>query len=228
MGTSLRKIAQQKSRWELLHLSFCAWPLSKPTVRLMPTLLARSQLDSPTVVLWLVLDTPVLDILDTLVLDILDMLVLDILDTLVLDTLVMPTRLLLLPLPMDTPVLLLPLLSTDTQILDTDMPDTTASVRLRPKPIQMLMLTLSLRSLLVSPSITPLLPDMPQCWSSHRNHVCCPSLCWIPFICCSRLHRIFRCWTCWLCWTRILWSWWTRILRSCWTWIRICWTLRQA
>merc|ERR1712106_1020914 len=77
------------------------------------------------------------------------MLVLDILDTLVLDTLVMPTRLLLLPLPMDTPV------------LDTDMPDTTASVRLRPKPIQMLMLTLSLRLLLDSPSITPLLPDMP-------------------------------------------------------------------
>merc|ERR1740124_1472019 len=71
----------------------------------------------------------------------------------------MPTRLLLLPLPMDTPVLLLPLLSTDTPILDTDMPDTTASVRLRQK--LMLMLTLSLRSLLDSPSITPLLPDMP-------------------------------------------------------------------
>merc|ERR1740124_1740797 len=71
----------------------------------------------------------------------------------------MPTRLLLLPLPMDTPVLLLPLLSADTPILDTDMPDTTASVRLRLK--LMLMLTLSLRSLLDSPSITPLLPDMP-------------------------------------------------------------------
>merc|ERR1711892_966223 len=217
MGTSLRKIAQQKSRWELLHLSFCAWPLSKPTVRLMPTLLARSQLDSPTVVLYLVLDTPVLDILDMLVLDILDTLVLDILDMLVLDILAMPTRLLLLPLPMDTPVLLLPLLSTDTPVLDTDMPDTTASVRLR------LMLTLSLRSLLDSPSITPLLPDMPQCWSIHRNHLCCPCLCWIPFICCSRLHWIFRCWTCWTCWLC-----WTRILRSCWTWIRICWTLWQA
>merc|ERR1711892_1081978 len=148
MGTSLRKIAQQKSRWELLHLSFCAWPLSKLTVRLMPTLLARSQLDSPTVVLSLVLD-----ILDTPVLDILDMLVLDIL--------AMPTRLLLLQLPMDTPVLLLPLLSADTLLLDTDMPDTTASVRLKLKLILMLMLTLSLRSLLDSPSITPLLPDMP-------------------------------------------------------------------
>merc|ERR1711892_335421 len=44
---------------------------------------------------------------------------------------------------------------------DTDMPDTTASVRLRPKLILMLMLTLSLRSLLDSPSIMPLLPDMP-------------------------------------------------------------------
>merc|ERR1712106_302862 len=126
-----------------------------PTVRLMPTLLARSQLDSPT----LVLDTPVLDILDMLVLDILDTLVLDILVMLVLDILAMPTRLLLLPLPMDTPVLLLPLLSTDTPVLDTDMPDTTASVRLRQKLT--LMLTLSLRSLLDSPSITPLLPDMP-------------------------------------------------------------------
>merc|ERR1711892_740821 len=76
----------------------------------------------------------------------LDMLVLDILDMLVLDTLAMPTRLLLLPLPMDTQVLLLPLLSTDIPVLDTDMPDTTASVRLRPKLIPMLMLTLSLRS----------------------------------------------------------------------------------
>merc|ERR1711892_248234 len=94
---------------------------------------------------------PMLDMLDTLVSDILDMLVLEIL--------VMPTRLLLLPLPMDTLVLLLPLLSTDIPLLDTDMPDTTASVRLRPKLI--LMLTPSLRSLLVSPSITPLLPDMP-------------------------------------------------------------------
>merc|ERR1712153_256806 len=96
-------------------------------------------------------------------LDMLDMLVLDILDMLVLDTLAMPTRLLLLPLPMDTQVLLLPLLSTDTPVLDTDMPDTTASVRLKPKliPMLMLMLTLSLRSLLDSPSITPLLPDMP-------------------------------------------------------------------
>merc|ERR1712106_323499 len=92
---------------------------------------------------------PMLDMLDTLVLDILAMLVLDILD--------MPTRLLLLPLPMDTPVLLPPLLSTDTPLLDTDMPDTTASVRLR----LTLMLTLSLRSLLDSPSITPSLPDMP-------------------------------------------------------------------
>merc|ERR1712106_402363 len=84
-------------------------------------------------------------------LDILDMLVLDILDMLVLDILVMPTR------------LLLPLLSTDTPVLDTDMPDTTASVRLRLKliPMLMLMLTLSLRSLLDSPSITPLLPGMP-------------------------------------------------------------------
>merc|ERR1711892_864537 len=143
MGTSLRKIAQQKSRWELLHLSFCAWPLSKPTVKLMPTLLARSQLDSPTVVLWLVL------------------VILVMLDMLVLDILVMPTRLLLLPLPMDTLVLLLPLLSADTSHLDTDMRDTTASVRLRPKLILMLMLTLLLRSLLDSPSITPLLPDMP-------------------------------------------------------------------
>merc|ERR1712106_263660 len=96
---------------------------------------------------------PMLDMLDTLVLDILAMLVLDILD--------MPTRLLLLPLPMDTPVLLPPLLSTDTPLLDTDIPDTTGSVRLRPRLILMLMLTLSLRSLLVSPSITPLLPDMP-------------------------------------------------------------------
>merc|ERR1712123_559996 len=111
----------------------------------MPTLLARSQLDSPTVVLLLVLDTLVLDILDMLVLDIL----------------VMPTGLLLLQLPMDTLVLLLPLLSADTPLLDTDMPDITASVRLRPKLILMLMLTLSLRWLLDSPSITPLLPDMP-------------------------------------------------------------------
>merc|ERR1712106_583094 len=102
-----------------------------------------------------------LDMLDTLVLDILDMLVLDILAMLVLDILDMPTRLLLLPLPMGTPVLLVPLLSTDTPLLDTDMPDTTASVRLRPKLMLMPMLTLSLRSLLVSPSITPLLPDMP-------------------------------------------------------------------
>merc|ERR1711956_169571 len=91
---------------------------------------------------------PMLDMLDTLVLDILVMLVLDIL--------VMPTRLFLLPLPMDTPVLLLPLLSADTPLLDTDMPDTTASVRLRPKLIPMLMLTLLLRSLPVSPYITPL------------------------------------------------------------------------
>merc|ERR1711892_8809 len=96
-----------------------------------------------------------------LVLDILDMLVLGSLVVLVSDILVMPTRLLLLPLPMDTPVLLLLLLSTDTLLLDTDMPDTTASVRLRPKLIPMLMPTLSLRSLLDSPSITPLLPDMP-------------------------------------------------------------------
>merc|ERR1712106_837525 len=117
-----------------------------PTVRLMPTLLARSQLDSPTVVL----EPPVLDILDMLVLDILDTLVLDILVMLVLDILAMPTRLLLLPL-----------LSTDTPVLDTDMPDTTASVRLRQKLTLMLMLTLSLRSLLDSPSITPLLPGMP-------------------------------------------------------------------
>merc|ERR1712008_149914 len=73
----------------------------------------------------------------------------------------MPTRLLLLPLPMDTPVLLLPLLSADTLLLDTDMPDTTASVRLRQKLMLMLMLTLSLRSLLDSPSIMPLLPGMP-------------------------------------------------------------------
>merc|ERR1739838_611183 len=94
-------------------------------------------------------------------LDMLDMLVLDILDMLVLDTLAMPNRLLLLPLPMDTQVLLLPLLSADTPVLDMDMPDTTASVRLKPKLIPMLMLTLSLRSLLDSPSITPLLPDMP-------------------------------------------------------------------
>merc|ERR1711892_749213 len=131
----------------------------------MPTLLARLPLDSPTVVLCLVLTiltvlsadsvllatVPMLDMLDTLVLDTLDMLVLDILDMLVLDILVMPTRLLLLPLPTDTP------------LLDTDMPDTTASVRLRPKLILMLMpmLTLSLRSLLDSPFITPLLPDMP-------------------------------------------------------------------
>merc|ERR1712106_1269781 len=102
-----------------------------------------------------------LDMLDMLVLDILDMLVLDILVMLVLDILVMPTRLLLLPLPMDTPVLLLPLLSADTLLLDTGMPDTTASVRLKQKLTLMLMLTLSLRSLLDSPSITPLLPDMP-------------------------------------------------------------------
>merc|ERR1711892_1431747 len=94
-------------------------------------------------------------------LDMLDTLVSDILVMLVLDTLVMPTRLLLLPLPMDTLVLLLPLLSVDTPLLDTDMQDTTASVRLRLKLIPMLMLTLSLRSLLVSPSIMPLLPDMP-------------------------------------------------------------------
>merc|ERR1711892_746304 len=100
----------------------------------------------------------VLDILDTLVLVILVML-----DMLVLDILVMPTRLLLLPLPMDTQVLLLPLLFTDTPLLDMDMPDTMASVRLRQKliPMLMLMLTLSPRSLLDSPSITPLLPDMP-------------------------------------------------------------------
>merc|ERR1711892_440768 len=62
---------------------------------------------------------------------------------------------------MDTQVLLLPLLSADTPVLDMDMPDTTASVRLKPKLIPMLVLTLSLRSLLDSPSITPLLPDMP-------------------------------------------------------------------
>merc|ERR1712106_499521 len=102
-----------------------------------------------------------LDTLDMLVLDILDMLVLDILVMLVLDIMVMPTRLLLLPLPIDTPVLLLPLLSADTPLLDTDMRDTTASVRPRPMLIPMLMLTLLPRSLLVSPSITPLLPDMP-------------------------------------------------------------------
>merc|ERR1712106_99000 len=96
-------------------------------------------------------------------LDTLDMLVLDILVMLVLAIWVMPTRLLLLPLPMDTPVLLLPLLSADTPLLDTDMPDTTASVRLRlrQKLTLMLKLTLSRRSLLDSPSIMPLLPDMP-------------------------------------------------------------------
>merc|ERR1712106_797601 len=133
----------------------------------MPTLLARLQLDSPTVVLWLVLTILTVLSADSVplatvpMLDILDMLVLDILVMLVLDTLVMPTRLLLLPLPMDTPVLFLPLLSTDTPILDTDMPDTTASVRLKLILMLMLMLTLSLRSLLDSPSITPLLPDMP-------------------------------------------------------------------
>merc|ERR1712106_276884 len=121
----------------------------------MPTLLARLQLDSPTVVLWLVLTILTVLSADSVplatvpMLDMLDMLVLDILDMLVLDTLVMPTRLLLL------------LLSTDTRLLDTDMPDTTASVRLRQKLTLMLMLTLSLRSLLDSPSITPLPPDMP-------------------------------------------------------------------
>merc|ERR1711892_1373012 len=53
----------------------------------------------------------------------------------------------------DTPVLL----DTDTPVLldlDTDMPDIMASARL------MLMLTLSLRSVLDSPSITPTLPGM--------------------------------------------------------------------
>merc|ERR1711964_864111 len=120
----------------------------------MGTILTVLSADSVLLATVLMLDT-----LDMQVLDILDMLVLDTLVMLVSDILVMPTRLLLLPLPMDTPVLLLPLLSTDTPLLDTDMPDTTESVRL--KLILMPMLILSLRSLLVSLSIMPLLPDMP-------------------------------------------------------------------
>merc|ERR1712008_541895 len=72
----------------------------------------------------------------------------------------------LLPPTPDIPVLdmldMLVMLDSDTPVLldsDTDMLDITASVRLKLK--LMLMLIPSVRSVLDSPSITPMLPDMP-------------------------------------------------------------------